>query len=275
MRDIFNVLPYGDMVKCIVALAESEEVAREFLLSRITCIDEEPGHTSGNTFFLGLEKLYGNLNDAIQAFQEVYKCKGKVEPVALESSSLCAKFTNGSIGGCEVSIDNALREGKSINQLFLDPSISASPKALSAVQQADVITIGPGSLYTSILPNLLPRGMKEAVQSSEALLVLIMNLMTEGSGMRGVNFDQYVEIIEQYTGRPLSAIICNSATPTGDTLKQYKMEGKKPLTVGQADIYKDTRLIVSAPLWQSGQARHNPSELAYLITGIIAEKLGF
>ncbi|OGN01791.1 MAG: hypothetical protein A3I26_03570 [Candidatus Yanofskybacteria bacterium RIFCSPLOWO2_02_FULL_43_10] len=265
LKDKFGILPPGDILKCILALSKNEQATREIFLKRITDINY-PGHTGGNILLLGLEKVYGSLTTAINALGEILSASGKVYPVTLAKSTLCAEFSDGTTVKGETLIDVGIFEGKAVKKLFLNPSIKANPKALSAIKKADILIMGPGSFYTSLLPNFLPQGVKEAIKESEAKTIYVCNLLTEGYGMKNYKMDTFIKTVESYAGRKIDRVIANSHIPS-KRLGEYAAERKYPVKIsGKFPKNK----IVAANLWtDSNLARHDQKKLSYLIDRVV------
>lgn len=269
LKDKFGILPPGDILKCLLSLSRNEKVTREIFLKRI--IDTNPpGHTGGNILLLGLEKVYGSLTTAINALGEILSASGKVYPVTLDKSTLCAEFSDESVLKGETLIDMGLFEGKRVEKLFLDPNIKANPRALMAIKKADVLIFGPGSFYTSLLPNFLPRGVKEAIRRSKAKIIYICNLLTEGYGMKDYRLDTFVKIVESYAGRKIDKIIANSHIPR-KRLNDYAQERKYPVKIpGKFTKSK----VVAAKLWTDPDlARHDQERLSHLVDRVVFELL--
>ncbi len=269
LKDKFGILPPGDILKCLLALSKNEQATREIFLKRITDTNS-PGHTGGNILLLGLEKVYGGLTTAINALGEILSASGKVYPVTLAQSTLCAEFLDKSIVKGETLIDMGVFEGKIINKLFLNPNIKANPKALSAIKRADILIMGPGSFYTSLLPNFLPQGIKEAVKKSKAKTIYVCNLLTEGYGMKSYRTDTFIKTVEFYTGRKVDRVIANSHIPQ-NRLSEYAQERKYPVKIsGKSSKNK----IVAANLWTDPNlARHDQKKLSYLVDRVVFELL--
>lgn len=261
LRDQFGILPPGDILKCLLALAKDEPAARELLQRRI----EDPSlpkHSSGNILLFGLEKTSGNYLKAVELLGKILNIRGQVIPVTTETSTLNATYENGDIAHGEVNVDKGLLNGHKIKRLFLDPGTSATPEAIRAIEQADCICIGPGSFYTSILPNFLPQGVGEAIQKSSAQIIYICNLLKEGDGMKDLQVENLVTIIEAHIGRAVDKVIVNNYIPSHANLEAYSAEQKIPLLYSGPDNEK----FIQAPLWQSALiARHHSASLAYLV----------
>lgn len=267
LRDRFGILPPGDILKCLLALSKHEAYARQMLSKRI--INKEfPGHTGGNVLLLGLEKVYEHHTAAVDALGQLLSIRGRVIPVTLGDSCLCATYTDTTTYKGETSVDVGIHEGKCINNIFLEPMVEASHSAVNAIQNADVICIGPGSFYTSVLPNFLPRGIKMAMQDSRAKTVFIANLLTEGKGMRNIHLEDCIKTVEHYTGRHIDCIIANSKWPSvdGKLYERYALECKYPIQPRGTSM---NRRIVFAELWQDDEyARHDSSRLAHLVSAV-------
>lgn len=265
LKDKFGILPPGDVLKCLLALSEDELDARKILLKRIDHASFS-GHTGGNLLLFAFEKVYGNHLDAVKALSDVLSAKGKVLPVTSSQSTLCAKYTDGSTNKGETDIDKGMYNGQEVKELFLEPSVKASKEAVSAVKKADVLCIGPGSFYTSVLPNFLPAGIKDAIKRSKSPVIFTSNFLSEGLGMKGYKVGTVVSILEKYIGRKVSAIITNSKLPDKKVLQLYASERKYPIRLGSSN---DKR-VITADLWSDpGIARHDPYLLANLVFSII------
>ena len=269
LKDKFGILPPGDILKCLLALSKNEQATREIFLKRITSTNS-PGHTGGNILLLGLEKVYGSLTTAINALGEILSASGKVYPVTLIKSTLCAEFSDKSIVKGETLIDMGIFEGKVVNKLFLEPNIKANPKALSAIKKADILIMGPGSFYTSLLPNFLPKGVREVIKNSKAKTIYVCNFLTEGYGMKDYQMDTFIKTVESYAGRKIDKIIANSHIPH-NRLGEYAQERKYPIKIPNKFIKNK---ILAAKLWTDPNlARHDQKKLSYLIDRVVFELL--
>ncbi|MCX6701896.1 MAG: YvcK family protein [Candidatus Zambryskibacteria bacterium] len=270
LRDRFGILPPGDVLKCLLALSKHEQGAREILLKRIEN-KKYSGHTGGNVLLLGFEKVFGNHADAIDALGQLLSIQGKVIPVTHEQSTLCAEYQDGTIYKSETNVDDGIKEGKVLRRLFLEPEVMASKEALESIHSADVICIGPGSFYTSIMSNFLPKKIKKTIAKSKAKIIFISNLLTESVGMKDYCTDKFITIVEKYIGRKVDIVIFNKSLPNKDVLNRYALEHKYPVIIGK-NSKSDSRFIF-ADLWtDSNIARHDSLKLANLISGLISQK---
>jgi len=267
LRDRFGILPPGDVLKSLLALSEDEVFARKLLLKRIRN-RERPGHTGGNVLLLGLEQVYQDYPAAIDALSQLLLAKGVVVPVTLTPSNLHAHYTDGSEAKGETSVDMGVHEGKRVEHMSLNPEVAASPQALAAIKNAHVICIGPGSHYTSVLPNFLPTGVVEAIKARRAKIVYIANLFTEGKGMQGRSLEDIVQEVEGYLGQPVDTIAANNFVGHEEALEKYEHEGKYPIIYQRGST--DDRLL-TAPLWTDPTiARHDSTRLGYLVSSLVA-----
>lgn len=265
LRDRFGILPPSDLMRCMVALSEDEAVARKILMKRIDH-DRHPGHTGGNLLLLSLERMYGNYPDAVDAMAQMLSVQGHVVPVSLMQSSLKAEYADGSIAEHEADVDVGMRAGKHVMRLYTDPVVPAWGHAIEAIQQADVFVVGPGSLYTSVIPPFLPQGIREAVAASHAPLMFISNLLAEGRGLHEASIADNVRLTEVYAGRAFDRIICNTMLPGEETLVRYAAEQKIPLLSSTADRQALGDRLIQADLWTDPEiARHDSDRLAHLI----------
>lgn len=270
LRDKFGVLPPGDILKCILALSEDEMTIRNMLLKRIASL-EAPGHTGGNILLLGMEKVFGNFINAVDALGQILSIRGKVHPVTLSQSMLCARFDDGAILRGETNVDLGIYEGKKVEELFLEPKVECNPEIIPIISGADIICIGPGSFNTSVLPNFLPCGMRETIAGTRAKIIFICNLLTEGYGMRDCSAGVFVKILERYIGRDVDCAVINNLAPEG-CLEEYSHERKYPILPDQ-DCVASPKYVV-ADLWTEPRlARHNQERLSYLVSGVIHQLL--
>ena len=261
----FGVLPFGDALKCIIALSSDEEAAAKLLLRRISH-RASPGHTAGNILLLGLEKVFGDFMTAVNVLGQIVSSVGVVYPVALSQSTLCAEFEDQTTLRGETSIDIGIFEGKRVKRLFLDPPVPSNELALNAIRKADVFCVGPGSFYTSVLSNFLPEGVRAEIKASSAPVVFTSNLLTEGYGMNGFTARGMTEILEAYIDRCVSKVIVNTRVPQ-ERLEAYAEERKYPLS--WHDTGEDDKFIL-ADLWFDARlARHDTERLSYLMSQVI------
>jgi uncharacterized cofD-like protein len=236
LRDELGVLPPGDIRQCLVALSEAETIVRELFNYRFDT-GSLKGHNFGNIFLSALEKVAGNFEEAVRVSGMVLATRGKVVPVTTQSARLVCRAGELVIHG-EHNITPATIPAGAV--FSLEPEVYANPKAVEAIERADLVVIGPGDLYSSIMPNLLVKGIPEAIMRSGAKVIYNCNLMNKTGHTDDFGVRDYVASIEQYigTGR-IDAVIYNSRMPERELLERYAMEGEYPVEAECGDLACD------------------------------------
>ena len=205
LRDELGVLPPGDVLKCALALARNEGEARRVLLSRLPTLETNAklaGHTGGNLLLSMMEQYSGNFLSAVDGLRGLLGCKGRVWPVSVEAASLCVEYGDGSHTRGEFEVDLGQANGQQIHRLWLEPAAAIHPDVARAISGFDAVIIGPGSFFTSLMPPLLVRGVKEALADVRGPVILIANLLTEGSGMAGFTAADAARWVSRAIERP-------------------------------------------------------------------------
>jgi len=266
LRDRFGILPPGDIFKCILALTPEKDYRtfREFLLKRI-----KGNHTMGNFIMLGASQTYScNKQLAVDSISSGFSISGHIYPVSVEEGNLCAVFEGGPYVEGEDEIDRYIRKGKKVKLIKLKRRVKANPSAIEAIRDADILIVGPGSFYTSVLPNFLPDGIKWQISLSNAKIVSVVNLITEGLGMRDCTMEKFLMVLENYMEESPTWVLANSMIPE-NLSERYEKEGK---FIIKPHISADSTNVISTPLWLDGSlARHDPGLLASEIFSIIAQ----
>lgn len=229
LRDQYGVLPPGDIRKAIVALSESSDTLRALFNYRFK-EGSLKGHNFGNLFLAVLEKVTGDFSAAVSEASSVLNIKGKVIPVTLADTTLHARLASGRVLHGESVIDLGRNFRSPISSVWLDPEVMVNPEAVRAVKEADLLVICPGSPYTSVIPNFLVSGFREAVAASAAKKVYIMNLMTKNGETDGMKASDFIKSIEKYAGEGIiDYVIANNKMPSRSTLDLYKKERARPI----------------------------------------------
>lgn len=229
LRNELGVLPPGDVRQALIALSGSSSLLQELFSYRYAngCLE---GHNFGNIFIASLEKVAGNFEKALDMVGKILNIKGEVIPVTTRQATLCVKLANGRQVCGEHKIDEPQHDGKiKIKQAYLKSPVSATPRALAAIKKADLIIIGPGDLYTSLIPNLLVSGVSQAIKKSKAKLMFICNLMTKYGQTNNFTAKDFTETIEKYSGRRLDYVLVNNKRPTSSVLKKYAKHKEYPV----------------------------------------------
>lgn len=241
LRVQLGVLPPGDIRQCFVALSEAPDLWRRLFLYRFDSGDFV-GHNFGNIFLSALEKVSVNYDQVLETASFVLKTKGKVLPVTHEKTNLCVEYENGKILKGEGSIDENKFEKSRIKTAFLEPSVSAYPSAIERILDSDMIVIGPGDLYTSIIPLFLVDGVREALQTTKAKLVYVVNLMTKSGQTNNYTAKDHVHDIEQYLGKQIDTIIIHKGSLSESIVEWYESHHEHPV---QDDLADDSRVVRS------------------------------
>lgn len=281
LRDELGILPPGDVRQCLVALSEESLLLRKLFNYRFRK-GALSGHSFGNLFMAALEKITGSFDRAVQEISKILKIKGEVIPVTLNKVWLRAKLENNIELKGENEINNSPLLSKfKVKKLFLRPKARANPKAILAIKKADLIVLGPGNLYCSILPNFLPEGIVPALSKSKAKKIYICNLMTKYGHTDGFSVEDFLKIIESYLGRGvIDYVIFNKKRPSAKFLKKYAAEGE--FIDFNQDLLKKKRFIganlINSKIYKPDPGdiflkrtfiRHDPDKLAKLIMKLL------
>ncbi len=232
LRKDFNMLPPGDLRNCMVALSEEEDVLAQLFAHRFRAGDALEGHNFGNLFVAALTEITGDFAHAIQLASKILATRGRIYPVTTANATLVARMDDGS----QVRGETRITASKSrIAELMLDPPDAAAvPETLEAIERADLITVGPGSLYTSLITNLLVRGIPSALARARGTRVFICNLMTQANESLGLTASEHIERIYEHTREPIfDYAIVNTAKFSPEILARYAQENAAPIA---ADI---------------------------------------
>jgi uncharacterized cofD-like protein len=283
LRDELGVLPPGDVRTCLVALSSSDKLMRTLMNYRFDN-GKLKGHSFGNLLLSALEKITGSFDEAVEKASEVLRIRGRVVPATLDKVRLVARVGTRIIRG-EEKIQNSHLNG-SLKKLWLEPHGRANPKAIAAIRSADIIIIGPGNLYASLVPNLLVRGIPEAIGKSKAKKIFICNLMTKTEHTHGWSVADYVRSIEAYLGSPIDIVVYNNKKPRPAILSKYAREGD---TLTSWDEVPEKRTLIGSnlmsgrphatnkigtPAKESSLVRHDPAKLAAIIVKILDKRSG-
>jgi uncharacterized cofD-like protein len=273
LRDELGVLPPGDVLKCALALARNEGEARRVLLSRLPTLETNArlaGHTGGNLLLSMMEQYSGNFLSAVDGLRGLLGCRGRVWPASVEPASLCVEYEDGSHTRGEFEVDLGQSKGQQIRRLWLEPAAAIHPDVAEAIRGFDAVIIGPGSFFTSLMPPLLVRGVKEALADVKGPVILIANLLTEGSGMAGFTAADAARWVSRAIDRPIDVVIANTGRPSRETLLRYAGERKEPLEVGALEDGTD---LVTGPFWTTAIARHDRRRLSFAVWSVLSQRL--
>ena len=265
LRREFGILPPGDIRNCILALADSSSQLRELLNYRFDGGSLQ-GQSFGNLFLLALNNVSGSFAQAVSDMSRILAITGRVLPVCDSNVALQATFADGSMVRGETAITAAKKERDlDIRSVSLDPvCATALPQALEAIEEAELIVLGPGSLYTSVIPNLLVGGIAEAIRRSPAMKLYVLNVMTQEGETENYSAADHARAILDHGGT-INACLYNTKEITPKLAARYMPENSEPLMPIPEDFRKlGIRLFGGDMLSRNGQlARHDPLLLAY------------
>ncbi len=271
LRTDYGMLPPGDVRNCVSALADVDPIAGELLNYRFQ-EGNLKGHSLGNLILAALNEMSGNFEEAVEKFNRLMGVVGTVYPVTNENVTLHAELRDGSIIDGESHIgQHRIGKNKGISSVFLSPEKpKAVEQAIDAIIDADVVVLGPGSLYTSIIPNLLVEGIPEAIRESKAVKIYVCNIMTQPGETEGYKASQHLEALEKHSYKGIAdAMIVNNA-PIPETLRlKYLEEFASEVYIDSERIVGRTALVSgNFLLVKSSKIRHNFSRLARTIVTI-------
>jgi len=265
LRRDYKVLPPGDIRNCLVALSKDEALLGKLFQYRFPRGRGLGGHSFGNLFLTALTNSMGDFPKAVQVSAEVLAIQGRIFPSTAENVTLEALLEDGTIVAGETNIS---RSRKKITQLRLVPRrVRPLPEVLNALQDADLILVGPGSLYTSLLPNLLVEEVAEVIAHSKATRVYIANLMTQPGETERYSVVDHVRAIYEHTRRPLFDLaIVNRSAVSPQVLRRYRAQGAEPVDPSPEGLARmGIRYVTGDFLQQDGVVRHDAVRLSQVI----------
>jgi len=283
LRDQLGVLPPGDLRQSLVALSEASLLWRKLFLYRFEAGDLA-GHNFGNIFLSALEKVCKDYKEVIKTAGFILKIKGKVIPVTFDKTNLVARYANGKVLKGEGLIDANQEKEDKIEEAYLEPKVTANQDALKTIKKSDYILIGPGDLYTSLIPVLLVSKIKEAIQKTKAKIIYIVNLMTKFGQTTNYKASDHLKDLEKYLGRKPDFVFINNGRIPENIIKWYESNHEEVVfddlneNFGLKIIRKD---LISSTFFNKPTSdklsrsvlRHSPKKLARLINKIINKEL--
>ena len=277
LRQELGMLPPGDIRNCILALADTEPILEQLLQYRFQD-GSLKGQSFGNLFLAAMDGISSNFVEAVRRVSDVLAVTGRVLPVTLENVTLNAELDDGGIicGESRIGKHRDFHKGR-IKRVFLEPS-DAKPlqDVLDAIGESDIIALGPGSLYTSIIPNLLVKGVCDAIKNSKALKAYVCNVMTQPSETEGYSAYDHIKALEEhsYPGMVECCIVNNSSIP-GKLLEKYLNDGAEQVRIDR-DMILDAGIKLIEGNFASlknGLVRHDPLKLARAVIEYAAENV--
>lgn len=268
LRDELGVLPPGDVRQCLVALSNSPEILRNLLNYRFENGGLK-GHSFGNLLLSALEKVSGDFNKALEEAMKILNVKGEVIPVTNMATNLCIKLGNGKILKGENEINHNFDiEKKGIKKIYFSPDAKANPKAVKRILEADLIIIGPGNHYCSIVPNLIVKGIPEAIKKSKAKVVYNCNLVNKKGHTEKFALDDYADSINKFIGSDrIDFVTFNTKRPNEKLIKKY--ESQRELLIGFDESRSRKYRVVKTNLISQENVKFSPADAIASIRSFI------
>jgi uncharacterized cofD-like protein len=270
LREQIDILPPGDVRNCLLALADDEERFSRYFQYRLVSPSELSGHALGNLLLVGLEQATGSFDRAIEAMSYFLKIRGRVLPATLDNAQLAATMADGEVVVGETRIATDPRR---IRKMALLPArVQPYALVLEAIAEADLILLGPGSLFTSLIPNLLIEGVAHAIEDARAEKLLIANLMTQHGETDSLSLTEHLRILDDYVRLSrFDHLLINSSTPSSDFLTRYRHEDSEPVVddLPDGNAYGLTAIrqdLLGTAKWAGKETvKHDPVKLARAI----------
>lgn len=277
LRQDLGMLPPGDIRNCVLALADTEPIMEKLLQYRF----EDgilKGQSFGNLFLAAMDGISSSFEEAVRKMSDVLAVTGHVLPVTLDDVKLCAELSDGQIicGESKIGKHNEFHPG-AIKKVFLEPqNVKPLQDALDAISEADVLVLGPGSLYTSIIANLLVEGVCDAIKKSKAIKVYVCNVMTQPGETDGYSVTDHVRALERHSyENSIDYCIINTASIPDELKESYASDGAEMVRIDYGPINKAGIRIIGSDLVgiKNNLVRHDPDKLAGAIINLVAEKV--
>lgn len=266
LREEMDIIAPGDLRNCLVALADKDTALEQLFQYRFGGEGELSGHSLGNLFLAALIKEFGNAQNALEAASTVLNIRGKVMPATAERIRLLAKMSDGKEieGESEIAAYGESRKAKILHMSMIPAAPIAVGDALEAIRHADLITLGPGSLYTSVLPDLLVPEILQAIKESNAPCLYICNIMTQPGETEGYTVSDHVKALIEHVGKNvIDYVLVNNARPSREILKKYEEVGEFPVKIDAKQVEETGVIMIKSNLLgEERGASHNSLVLA-------------
>lgn len=257
LRKEFDIPAVGDLRNVLVSLSEVEPLVEDLLQYRFNTYSDLDKHALGNLMLTAMYNITGSLTESLEALSKIFNIKGKVLPITEDKAILVAHTTDGKTIEGESKITKA---GKHIKKIEYKNRVRVTPQVLEAVKNADLVIVGIGSLYTSVIPNLLPREMKKALMNTKAKKMYICNIMSEHGETDDYNVSDCVKQINKYVGKDfIDVVLANKKKVPDEILELYKSEKAAQIMLDKEEVKKMGVELISADLLSinNNQARHD------------------
>lgn len=278
LREDLGMLPPGDIRNCILALADMEPTMEDLLQYRFEEGDLK-GQNFGNLLIASMNNISGNFEEAIRRISDVLAVTGKVLPVTLRDITLYAKLKNGTVVKGESNIPiKSLEENSPIEKIFIKPKQAETTKeAIDAIEDADIVLLGPGSLYTSVIPNLLIKNIKESLNKTNAIKVYIPNVMSQPGETKGYTVSSYIEaLLDHWKDGSIDYVIANTGKIDHNISEKYETEGAEITKLTEEDVKRLEELninLITGDLTdiKKDYVRHDAVKLSKIIIDLVLQ----
>lgn len=270
LRDALEIPPPGDVRNVLVALSDVEPLVEALFQHRFTTGEGLKGHALGNLLLAGMTSITGDFFHAITEMSKVLNVRGRVLPAANQSVVLHAEYANGKVVSGESKIPYS---GEKIKRVFLTPeNVEPLSETINEIQKADLLVFGPGSLYTSILPNLLVTKIGKAVLAAKAKKIYVCNVMTQAGETMGYAASDHVQALHDHLGKPfINTIILNNGVIPEHLLERYKKQMSEPVVCDEDTLRSLGIEVIQDKLvkYNDDVIRHNTSKLASILYALL------
>ena len=276
---MLDTLPLDDIKESLVALSENEEVTEKLLNYKF-----KNGRLANLNFndmyFTAMQDLYKDFTEAVKQSQNVFKITGKVLPVTMEEIKICAELEDGTVIESKDKIPEVINnKACKISRIFINPSnCKPAPGVIEAIEEADAIVIGPGSLYTNVIPNLLVKGVAKAIKESKAFKIYVSNIMTEPGQTDNYSLSEHIKAINDHAGKGvIEYCIYDTGEIIPEYIRKYNLQGSELVEQDTSKVKVEGVSLIQRNLSQieNGYIRHNPDAIAASIIQLICDDLKF
>ena len=263
LREEFNTVAVGDIRRVIVSLSETEPLIEDLMNYRFDTTSDLNGHTVGNLVLTALSNIRGNISDGIESLSKVFNLKGKVLPLTEDNVILCAKMKDGKT---VIGEHHITEYHNKIDKIYYKEKSKTNPLVLKEIEDADLIILSMGSLYTSLLPNLINNDIKKSIDKSNAKIMYVCNMMSQPGETDGYKASDHIKAINKYLGkRKVDIIICNDGKISDEVIDKYHTSEQKDVIEFDRDNLKKMKLHIIHNNYVDtsvGYLRHNVEKLA-------------
>ena len=273
LREEFNTPAVGDIRQVITALSDTEPLIEKLMNYRFQTKSDLNGHAVGNLILTALANINGNLSTGIESLSKVFNLKGKVLPLTEDYVTLKAKMKDNSI---ILGEHNITESKKGIKKMYYKEKVTTNPLVLEAIKETDLIILSMGSLYTSLIPNLIPNDIKKALKESKAKIMYVCNMMTQPGETDSFKASDHIKTINSYLKRNVDIIICNDGDIDSSIIEKYKTEEQKDQVIFDKDNLKKLKLKIIHNNYvdtKTGMLRHKVDKLSLDIYGYMIDNI--